>query len=97
MLWVFSLVLTPWSALHHHEEVATVVESHCTHKLHFKTNQEHCLVCKAHFEKNYTLQINTFTTYLASERIIQPTPCLSGSYAALISTSLRGPPAIIFS
>ncbi|RZK97951.1 MAG: hypothetical protein EOO89_32680, partial [Pedobacter sp.] len=67
MLWVFSLAITPWSALHHHAEShVDVVEKHCTHKFHLKTSQENCLICKAHFEKNYTLSEQLEITYLDS-------------------------------
>ena len=94
MLWVFSLAITPWSALHHHEEVAvTAVEKHCMHKVHIKTQQETCLICAAHFEKNYTATKYTYTTYLIGKRITAHNAIVKGSYTALISTALRGPPA----
>ena len=67
MLWVFSLAITPWSSLHHHKELATTVEKNCTHKLHVKSDQDHCLICKAHFEKNYTVSVSSHATYLNSK------------------------------
>lgn len=93
MLWVFSLAITPWSALHHHAEVAAnSVEKNCTHKVHVKTNSDTCLICKAHFEKNYTITKGTFITYLGSKLMAQNNPIVTSSYSELISTSLRGPP-----
>lgn len=92
MLWVFSLAITPWSSLHHHEKVATVVEKDCTHKLHVKAQQDHCLICKAHFEKNYTVSVASHVTYLTSQLLERNSPILTSSYAELISSSLRGPP-----
>jgi ABC-type uncharacterized transport system permease subunit len=98
MLWVFSLAITPWSAMHHHPEVhEQTVEQHCTHKLHFKTQQENCLICKAHFEKNYTVASKLPVAYLQSETIIRSVIVYSHSYTALIFTSLRGPPSSLFS
>lgn len=94
MLWVFSLAITPWGALHHHEEVTTsVVEKNCTHKLHLKTEKDTCLICKAHFEKNYTFSTISFVTYLTSIALINDVPVVASSYTELISTSLRGPPS----
>lgn len=93
MLWVFSLAITPWSALHHHAEShESVVEKHCTHKLHLKTSQENCLICKAHFEKNYTLSEQLSVTYLERSLVTRVVLAPSTAYTALISTSLRGPP-----
>ena len=95
LLWVFSLAITPWGSLHHHEEIqASVAEKHCTHKLHLKTEQETCLICKAHFEKNYILSESVFVTYLKIRVLALPTADVTSAYAALISTSLRGPPAL---
>lgn len=94
MLWVFSLAITPWGALHHHEEVSnSVVEKNCTHKLHLKTEKETCLICKAHFEKNYTVSNASFVTYLTSKALSNEVSVVSSSYTHLISTSLRGPPS----
>jgi hypothetical protein len=93
MLWVFSLAITPWSALHHHPEVASIpVEKNCTHKFHVKTNADNCLICKAHFEKNYTVVKASFVTYLNSKLMAKNNPIVTSYYSELISTSLRGPP-----
>ena len=92
LLWVFSLAITPWSSLHHHEEQIVVVEKHCTHHLHLKTTQETCLICKAHFEKKF-IGTEVFTvTYLESKVFHSTSLNITDSYAELISTSLRGPP-----
>lgn len=93
MLWVFSLASTPWNSLHHHKEEATTVEKHCTHKLHLKAEQDHCLICKAHFEKNYTVSVSSYVTYLTSQLLEKNSPIVTSSYSELISTSLRGPPS----
>lgn len=92
LLWVFTLAITPWSSLHHHEEQVTVVEKHCTHHLHLKTTQETCLICKAHFEKKFVVSKAFTITYLESEVFHSATLNVTSSYAELISTSLRGPP-----
>lgn len=92
MLWVFSLAITPWGSLHHHEQQVTVVEKHCTHHLHLKTTQETCLICKAHFEKKFVVNKAFTITYLESKVFHSATLNVTSSYAELISTSLRGPP-----
>lgn len=93
MLWVFSLAITPWSALHRHAESHDIaLEKHCTHKLHLKTSDDHCLVCKAHFEKNYVLSEQLGITYLESILIRRTVLSPSSAFTALIFTSLRGPP-----
>ena len=93
MLWVFSLAITPWNALHHHAHSHEgSVEKHCTHKLHLKTSQENCLICKAHFEKNYTLSEQLAVMHLEVALIKRVTLSPCSAYIALISTSLRGPP-----
>ncbi|MCY1535571.1 hypothetical protein D9M68_709830 [compost metagenome] len=95
MLWAFSLAIVPWGALHHHEEVPVVAaEKHCTHKLHLKAQKDTCLICKAHFEKNYTLTAHTFHSYLESKLVQRTVEVPASAYTALISTSLRGPPSI---
>lgn len=93
MLWVFSLAITPWGALHHHETEHVAVEKNCTHKLHIKTQQDTCLICAAHFEKNYTVTNYTYATYLNGKQLIKNNAIVIGSYTELISTALRGPPA----
>lgn len=95
MLWVFTIAITPWGAFHHHAiSHEGTVEKNCTHKLHLKTAQENCLICKAHFEKNYTFSEQLTITYLLSTLIERTVLAPSSAYTALISTSLRGPPVI---
>ena len=94
MLWVFTLAITPWSSLHQHQEVATTIEKNCTHKFHVKAEQDHCLICKAHFEKNYTISVYSHVTYLTSKLLEKNIPIVTSSYLELISTSLRGPPSL---
>lgn len=95
MLWVFSLAITPWSSLHHHENIASTVEKDCTHKLHVKTEQDRCLICEAHFEKNYIVSVSSHITYLTSQLLEGNNPILTSSYSALVSASLRGPPSFL--
>jgi hypothetical protein len=94
LLGVFSLAITPWSALHHHEQVAKAPkEKNCTHQFHVKAQENTCLICAAHFEKNYTVLNHTYTIFFYSELMTIDKPIVSGSFTALISTSLRGPPS----
>jgi len=94
MLLVFSIALTPWAALHHHPEAVhhPVKEKVCMHKQHISNHTDTCLVCKAHFEKTYDHVMVTFQVFLTVKSFIKPSPVVSSSYVALISTSLRGPP-----
>lgn len=93
MLWVFSLAITPWAALHHHDDAhVEPVEKHCTHKFHLKASQADCLICKAHFEKNYTVSNPLGIAYLESVLVKRIVLIPLSAYSALISTSLRGPP-----
>lgn len=93
MLWVFAIALTPWAALHQHKQVNESVEKHCTHKFHVKTSKDNCLICSAHFEKHYVFTESIFTTYLHSKVVFKHKLLISGAYAQLISTALRGPPS----
>ena len=94
MLGVFGIAITPWSTFHHHEPIVeTPAEKNCTHKFHVKTQQDTCLLCAAHFEKNYTAHSLSFQTYLQSEPITKIDFVVGSAFTALISTSLRGPPS----
>ncbi|WP_432714456.1 hypothetical protein [Pedobacter sp.] len=95
LLLVFSIALTPWSALHHHPEVTyhPVKEKVCTHKLHLDSHTDTCLVCAAHFEKNYISTTATFQVFLSVKSFIREAPVLSTCYIALFGTFLRGPPS----
>ncbi|WP_199117128.1 hypothetical protein [Pedobacter sp. ASV28] len=94
MLGVFSLAITPWNALHHHEDTPPVVEKNCTHKVHVKTETENCLICKAHFEKNFTADFYTYLVHLNSKLVESIFPLVGSLFTELITTSLRGPPAL---
>ncbi|RZK40834.1 MAG: hypothetical protein EOO90_13505 [Pedobacter sp.] len=94
MLWVFSFAITPWNVVHDHSSVAEVaIEKNCTHQFHIKTQHETCLVCKAHFEKNYELpdliaipSVAQFAQNVVTYDVFHIT-------LDVISSSLRGPPA----
>lgn len=93
MLWVFTLAIMPWGLFHSHAHVhEELAEKNCTHKFHVKNQKENCLICKAHFEKNYTLLKASGDVYLQQTILRQPAFLLSCGYETLISTSLRGPP-----
>ena len=95
MLLVFSIALTPWSAIHHHQEVEThtVKEDHCTHKLHLSKHVETCLVCEAHFIKDFITTTTAIQLFSTVAYYIKTPVQLSSSYAMLLKTALRGPPA----
>ena len=94
MLWVFFLALTPWTSLHHHQEITYTCENEtiCTHKMHISTHADQCLVCSAHFEKTYVMSHTFFDFYQSPGIYIKNQPVESALYSELISTSLRGPP-----
>jgi hypothetical protein len=94
MLVVFSIALTPWNALHHHPEVTAYqnVEKSCVHRLHLTTHVERCLVCEAHFDKDFINVTATLQVFISSTTHIETLPILGSVYAELIHTSLRGPP-----
>lgn len=101
LLMVFAIALTPFSVLHHHEEAPACSEdtslSHvkaCGHKFHVTTHEDHCLVCEAHFEKNYTTAATHFDVYLVYKPVAKYDRTTSASYTQLIGTALRGPPAV---
>ena len=94
LLGVFFIALTPWSSLHHHEEVEYTCKNEpvCGHKLHISTHAEQCLVCAAHFEKNFTYAEQATYFCLTNVVFLKDYPVTVNAYTALISTSLRGPP-----
>jgi hypothetical protein len=96
MLLVFTIALTPWSALHHHPQVTYHPEKEktCTHKLHISSHVDTCLICAAHFEKDFVNVTATFQVFLSIKSYLKESPVLSSSYVALLSTSLRGPPVV---
>ncbi|WP_110828699.1 hypothetical protein [Pedobacter nutrimenti] len=96
LLWVFAIALTPWSALHHHDQqdVHSAREKVCTHKLHISSHADTCLICAAHFEKDFVQSGTTFRIFLSVQSLPKIHPLISGSYTELIESSLRGPPAV---
>lgn len=93
MLAIFSLAITPWSALHNHEEHAPIYEKNCTHTVHVKASADNCLLCKAHFEKNYTANFNSYAVLLKSGTVESTFLPISGSFREIIASCLRGPPS----
>ncbi|WP_143166819.1 hypothetical protein [Pedobacter caeni] len=94
LLWVFAIALTPFSALHHHDDEPRCLkhEKTCSHKLHVRSHTDTCLVCAAHFEKNYLHEYTHFQVYLEIGPVSELYAILTGSYTELIGSSLRGPP-----
>lgn len=95
LLCVFAIALTPWSSFHHHDREELSCASNgkiCQHKFHIGNETHNCLVCSAHFEKDYYTSAVTYQFTLPSKRVIKNFALISSSYTALISLSLRGPP-----
>ncbi|ACU02401.1 hypothetical protein Phep_0175 [Pedobacter heparinus DSM 2366] len=95
LLWVFAIALTPFSVFHnHHDDEPQCVphEKTCTHKIHIGSHKEECLICAAHFEKNYTTTQQYFQVYLVNKAVAQYFVTAGGFYTELIGQSLRGPP-----
>jgi hypothetical protein len=99
LLMVFAIALTPFSVLHHHDEAPDCLEgtalSHvktCGHKFHIGTHEDHCLVCEAHFEKNYTTTTTHYQVYLEYKLVSKYYRTTAAAYTQLIGTALRGPP-----
>jgi hypothetical protein len=95
LLWVFAIALTPFSAFHdhHHAEPKCVAhEKACTHKVHVSNHAEECLICAAHFEKNYIATAYHFEVYLVNKPATPYYPTVSGFYTELVGLALRGPP-----
>ncbi|RZM27595.1 MAG: hypothetical protein EOO88_12365 [Pedobacter sp.] len=94
LLGVFFIALTPWSSLHHHEEVEYTCKNEplCGHKLHISSHAEQCLVCAAHFEKNFVTTVQVTHSFVTMVIFLKENAVHVNAYTALISTSLRGPP-----
>jgi len=95
LLCVFAIALTPWSALHHHDEGQEHCMENaklCMHKVHVGTERHNCLICSAHFTQDLITPDVAFQINLESKVRVKNFILVSGSYVALISTSLRGPP-----
>lgn len=96
MLWVFMLAILPWGVLHRHAHLHELkVEKNCTHKVHIKNQQENCLVCKAHFEKHYTLITLFSQPVLAEQQQESIFFKESAAFRQLTLRALRGPPAFV--
>ncbi len=96
LLMVFSIALTPFSILHnHHEEELQCAKNGetCKHEFHVGKHTDTCLVCAAHFEKDYTTTHSHYALYQVSKPVLKSLEAISSSYADLISLGLRGPPA----
>ncbi|WP_157766503.1 hypothetical protein [Pedobacter ginsengisoli] len=95
LLMVFSIALTPFSILHNHHEEETQCAKNgetCKHEFHVRKHAETCLICAAHFEKDYIKTHSHYALYQVSKPGIKPIDPVSNSYADLISLGLRGPP-----
>jgi hypothetical protein len=97
LLMVFTIALTPFNLFHHHHEAPEQKcyadgQTKCVHKEHLQNHADNCLICAAHFEKNYTVDY-AYHWFFSTERPFTRTyKLLSGSYVELIGSSLRGPP-----
>ncbi|KEQ29293.1 hypothetical protein N180_07025 [Pedobacter antarcticus 4BY] len=95
LLCVFAIALTPWSSLHHHQEQQESCAKpgdFCQHKVHISKQQHNCLVCSAHFEKDYSKTSQTPAISIGSSYLRYADLIAHAGYTALISQSLRGPP-----
>jgi len=95
MLWVFAIALIPWSNLHHHDEEQNDCAKYgkmCMHKTHVSNESHNCLICSAHFEKDYFKSSHSFKMSSRSVVMIKTYVLITASYTALRGTSLRGPP-----
>ena len=92
---VFAIALTPFAALHDHHHEAPVCEKNqlsCGHKFHIHESSDNCLICKAHFEKSYSIEDYDYHFYVQCKSVPVAIPTVQGTYAELISLALRGPP-----
>ena len=96
LLCVFSIALTPWSSLHHHEEEEENCVEYgkvCMHKVHVSRQAHNCLICSAHFEKDYHTSPVLYKVILESKAADESNGAkTSAAYTILIGSSLRGPP-----
>ena len=88
---VFSLAITPWSLFHHHE-TPIPTEKNCNHTIHVKSSVPDCLVCNAHFEKNYLDNLYNYIVHLKIELLKRIFPVFDSLFVQAVSTALRGPP-----
>jgi len=62
------------------------------HKVHVGSERHNCLICSAHFEKDYYTAAIPYQAKLESTAIVKNDALTGFAYTELISTSLRGPP-----
>nr|WP_157247338.1 hypothetical protein [Pedobacter panaciterrae] len=95
LLMVFSIALTPFSILHNHHEEETQCTKNgetCKHEFHVRKHADTCLICAAHFEKDYITTHSHYTLYQVSTPVLKSVEAVSSSYAEFIRHGLRGPP-----
>jgi len=95
LLMVFAIALTPFGAFHHHEAIpgcSSSQEAKCTHKEHVRNHADTCLVCAAHFEKNFVNTRLTQTTFLQSSPFVSVQVALTVVHIEAEVSLLRGPP-----
>jgi hypothetical protein len=96
LIWTFAITVIPWAALHHHQEEQEYCAKEgkiCMHKTHVGNEQHNCLICSAHFIKDYHTAAVSFQVRLQSKLIARNYTPVKTFYTALIRSSLRGPPA----
>lgn len=96
LIWTFAITVIPWAALHHHQEEQEYCAKEgkiCMHKTHVGNEQHNCLICAAHFIKDYHNTAVSFRVSLSGKIITRNYTPVESSYTALIRSSLRGPPA----
>lgn len=98
LLMVFAIALTPFSAFHnhdHHQEEVACKKGHkdCGHKFHIHSSSDDCLICKAHFEKNYTQTYHHYQLFKDVKVVSKYFFAARFHYTELINLALRGPPS----
>jgi len=66
----------------------------CMHKVHVGSERHNCLICSAHFEKDYYTPAVPYYSKPESKPVVRNYALTGFAYTALIGTSLRGPPAV---
>ncbi len=95
LLMVFAIALTPFGAFHHHEAIpgcSSSKEAKCTHKEHVRNHADTCLVCAAHFEKNFIRARLIQAVFLQSSPFVTKQVALTAVHIEAEVPSLRGPP-----
>ena len=93
---VFAIALTPFHLFHHHHEPEQKCydgnQAKCVHKEHLQNHADNCLICAAHFEKNYINDQARHWFFTVEKPALRTYAILAGTYVKLIGSSLRGPP-----